>query len=88
MFEDHAYIARENIEAADRFFLDIYRKIEAFARTGLTGTSRGEFGKGIRSFAYRERVIFFNLSDTELTVLRVLHGRQNISADDFLSNEI
>ncbi|MBW9087781.1 type II toxin-antitoxin system RelE/ParE family toxin [Rhizobium wenxiniae] len=87
LFEDHGYIAHENSLAADRFFLDIYRKVEAFARNGLTGTDRREFGDGIRSFTYRERIIFFKLSDTELTVLRVLHGRQNISPSYFQDSE-
>jgi plasmid stabilization system protein ParE len=87
LFEDHDYIARENPPAADRFFLDIYLKVEAFARAGLTGTDRGEFGNGVRSFVYRERVIFFSLSDDELIVLRVLHGRQHISPSDFKDEE-
>jgi plasmid stabilization system protein ParE len=41
----------------------------------------------VRSFADRQRVIFFKLSDTELTVLRVLHGRQNISPGYFQNSE-
>jgi plasmid stabilization system protein ParE len=73
--------------AADQFFLDMYRKVESFARDGLTGTNRGEFGSGIRSFAYHERIIFFHLSDTELTVPRVLHGRQDISSKYFKTDQ-
>ncbi|WP_046600195.1 type II toxin-antitoxin system RelE/ParE family toxin [Neorhizobium galegae] len=86
LIEDHAYISLENPPAADRFVLDIFAKVHSFAELGLTGVER-EFGTGIRSFAYRERIIFFRISETELTVLRVLHGHQNVSPDDFTTNE-
>ncbi|UIK06743.1 type II toxin-antitoxin system RelE/ParE family toxin [Neorhizobium galegae] len=86
MIEDHAYISLENPPAADRFVLDIFAKVHSFAELCLTGVER-EFGTGIRSFAYRERIIFFRISETELTVLRVLHSHQNVSPDDFTTSE-
>ncbi|MDE1159179.1 MAG: type II toxin-antitoxin system RelE/ParE family toxin [Neorhizobium sp.] len=87
LFAHHDYIARDNPLGADRFFLDIYRKVERYSRTGLTGTNRGEFGNGIRGFSYRQRVIFFTVSDTALTILRVVHGHQDISPDFFKTDE-
>ncbi len=50
---------------------------------GLTGIGRPDCGEGIRSISYRERIIFFRVSDTALTILRVLHGHQDISPDLF-----
>lgn len=87
LVDDHAYIETENPPATDRLVLDIYNKIESTAALGLTGVSRSGYGVGIRSIAYRERVIFFRVSDSELTVMRVLHGHQDISADDFKQEE-
>jgi plasmid stabilization system protein ParE len=37
----------------------------------------------MRSFAYRQRVIYFIVRDQELVVVRVLHGREHISPKDF-----
>ncbi|MQB02892.1 type II toxin-antitoxin system RelE/ParE family toxin [Agrobacterium tumefaciens] len=42
---------------------------------------------GLRSIAYRERVIFFRVDEADLTVLRVLHGHQDISVKDFKQEE-
>jgi len=65
----------------------MYRKVEDVARQGLTGIDRSELCDGVRSFSYRERIIFFNISETELTVLRVAHGHQDISPDYFKTDE-
>jgi toxin ParE1/3/4 len=54
---------------------------------GLTGVSKEDFGSGVRSIAYRERLIFFRVEDTELVILRVLHGHQDISDIDFKQEE-
>ncbi len=65
----------------------MYLKVETVARDGLTGIDRSELGYGVRSFSYRERIIFFNVSETELTVLRLAHGHQDISPDYFKTDE-
>ncbi|WP_395774825.1 type II toxin-antitoxin system RelE/ParE family toxin [Agrobacterium pusense] len=85
--EDHAYIAMENPAAADRLALEIFDKVESLAALGLSGVSRSSYGAGLRSIAYRGRVIFFRVNENELTVLRVLHGHQDISADHFKQEE-
>jgi toxin ParE1/3/4 len=87
LIEDHAYIARENPFAADHFILDLYARVQSFAAAGLTGVNREEFGEEIRSMAYRERLIFFRINEIEMTVLRVLHGHQHVSSDDFTGGE-
>ncbi|RYE63770.1 MAG: type II toxin-antitoxin system RelE/ParE family toxin [Rhizobiaceae bacterium] len=87
LFDDYTFIAQDNPQAADRFVLDLYRKVESFATAGLTGIDRNQFGSGIRSLSYRDRIIFFTISDTELTVLRLVHGHQDISPDLFKTDE-
>jgi len=51
-------------------------------KTGVTGTPRA-FLPGLRAFPYRNRVIYFVVTVDKLTVLRVAHGAQNITPDDF-----
>lgn len=83
ILEQYIYIAGSNPVAADQFAYDIESKLRSYASLGLTGVSREEFGPGIRSFAYRRRVIYFTLKDDVLFVSRILHGHQNISPEDF-----
>ena len=83
MVEDHDYIQLHNPSAANRFTLDVFAKVRSLADLGLTGVDRPDCGEGIRSISYRERIIFFRVSDTALTILRVLHGHQDISPDLF-----
>ncbi len=83
LLEDYIYIARDNPLAAERFVFDIEDKIRAFAENGLTGVQRDELEPGARSFVHKDRVIVFLVSDSELKVLRIFHGHQDISSKDF-----
>ncbi|MGK9050031.1 type II toxin-antitoxin system RelE/ParE family toxin [Neorhizobium petrolearium] len=87
MVDDHDYIALSSPLAASRFALSIFAKVRSLAELGLTGVSRSEFGEGLRSIAYRERIIFFRIRGNELVVVRVLHGHQEISPDYFKTDE-
>ena len=85
--DDHDYIALFNPVAANRFTLALFAKIKSLAHLGLTGVARPEYGEDIHSIAYRERIIFFRIRENELIVVRVLHGHQEISPDDFQNIE-
>ena len=82
LLADHNYVADFNPAAARRLLDDLNAKIISLAKLGLTGTAR-EFIPGLRTFPYRNRCIYFVVTDSEMTVLRVLHGHQDISPDHF-----
>jgi toxin ParE1/3/4 len=77
------HIAQFSPSSADDFTLDLYCKIQSLAELGLTGSLPPGLGNFIRVFTYRDRRFFVRVSDQSLTVLRVMHGRQNISPEDF-----
>lgn len=77
------YIAGFDQLAARRFLDDINGKLEWMAALGITGSPR-DFISGLRAFPYRKRCIYFFVTNDELVVLRVLHGRQKITPEDFL----
>jgi toxin ParE1/3/4 len=79
----YSYIAQLNPDFADAFILALYQKIETLARLGLTGTKTDHLRDDIRAFTFKERSFFIRVSDETITVLRVKHGRQDISPDDF-----
>ncbi|WP_445543624.1 type II toxin-antitoxin system RelE/ParE family toxin [Agrobacterium sp. DKPNP3] len=86
LLADHNYIARFNLVAARRFLEDINVKMISLARYGITGVPRS-FAPNLRAFPYRDRCIYFIVDDKKMCVLRVLHGHQDISADDFKQEE-
>ncbi|WP_210270688.1 type II toxin-antitoxin system RelE/ParE family toxin [Mycoplana rhizolycopersici] len=83
----HRYIAHQDPPAADRFVLDVHAKMLHLADLGLTGIDRREVSPGLRSFAYRDRAVYFRLTDSHLHIIRILHGRQSLSPDDFTESE-
>jgi plasmid stabilization system protein ParE len=78
----HNYISNSNPVAARRLLDDLNHKIKWLAQAGATGVPRS-FAPGLRAFPYRERCIYFVVSEDIMTVLRILHGHQNITPEDF-----
>jgi len=62
---------------------DLSAKIEWIARTGFSGVSREWIRPGLRALPYRERCIYFRIDADMVTILRVLHGRQDVEAQEF-----
>lgn len=86
LLADHNYIAQFNPVAARRFLDDMNVKMISLARHGITGVPRS-YVPNLRAFPYRDRCIYFVVDDKKLYVLRVLHGHQDISAEDFKQEE-
>ncbi len=82
------YIATKNPEAAANFVLDINLKIRSIAHSGFTGVARDEIDQSLRSLPYRDRCIYFRITPSHLLIIRILHGRQDISSEDFPESEI
>ncbi|MDH4413003.1 MAG: type II toxin-antitoxin system RelE/ParE family toxin [Rhizobium sp.] len=85
--DHYDFIVSTDPVAAKRLLLDIDRKIQSIAKLGLSGSPR-PFIPGLRAYPYKNRCIYFVVSDDLLTVLRVKHGRQNISPDDFPESDL
>jgi toxin ParE1/3/4 len=77
------YLHERNPIAAERFTQDIEQKIIDLANFRNPGVSRDWLKPGLRAFPYRRRCIYFRIVDDMLIVLRVMHGHQDISPDDF-----
>ena len=79
----HLYLFEHNPTAADQFVLDFYGKMDAMADLGLSGVARDDIRPELRSLSYRERTVYFRTTDSRLHVIRILHGRRNLTADHF-----
>jgi toxin ParE1/3/4 len=83
----YEYLALIDPISAKRFVSRINVKMEWIAKSGLTGVPR-DFVPGLRAFPYRDRCIYFLADNSTITVLRILHGRQDITSKDFPESEI
>jgi len=63
---------------------DLTSKLFDLASLGVTGSSRDWVSTGLRAFPYRERCFYFRIVDNKMIVVRVLHGRQDVTAQEFI----
>lgn len=47
---------------------------------GTLGRPRSELGHGVRSFPFKDYIIFFRYTDTSLDILAILHASRDIAA--------
>lgn len=77
--EIKAFIALDDETTAERFIADLSDKIFSIARNGLGGVSRSWIRPGLRMLPYRNRCIYFRIEADTVIILRILHGRQDVS---------
>ena len=82
------YIAKSNPRAAKSVLNAIEAKIRSIAALGLTGTSKGDVKPDLRAAVFRNHLIYFHVTASHLLILRILHGRQDITSEDFPESEI
>jgi toxin ParE1/3/4 len=78
-------IAREStsIEVADKFVVDIQTKARSLAASGFSGAPRFHIGESLHAFPYKDRCLYFPVDGQKLVVIRVLHGRQDVTSEHF-----
>jgi len=62
---------------------DLSAKIEWIAKTGFNGVPRDWIRPGLRALPYRDRCFYFRVEDETVTILRVIHGRQDVEKQEF-----
>ena len=76
------YIAADNVKAADALLVRIEELFDMLAQAPLAGRARNELAVKLRSFPVGNYVIFYIPIPDGIEVVRVMHGRQDIDADD------
>ncbi|MBT9368483.1 type II toxin-antitoxin system RelE/ParE family toxin [Rhizobium sp. CSW-27] len=77
------HIGESDIIAASRFVRQLTSKIEWTAASGFPGVPRDDLRSGLKALPFHRRCIYFRATATEVIILRVLHGHQNLPADLF-----
>ncbi len=74
------YIALENASRAVEFLAELQSHCEIIRRNPEGYRQRLEFSKTMRSCAHGNYVIFFESNDSEVAIIRVLHGGLDLQA--------
>jgi plasmid stabilization system protein ParE len=77
------HLKKENPNAARTFTKDLVDKLHSLAAEGVTGSPRDWVSVGLRCFPYRERCFYFRIVDDRMMVMRILHGKQDVTTQDF-----
>ena len=76
------YVAADNGNAAEELLDRFGAVFEMLVQNPLAGRPRPDLGLSVRSFAVANYIIFYIPQSTGIDIVRVLHGRQDIDADD------
>jgi toxin ParE1/3/4 len=76
------FIADDSVQAADALLDRIEEVFNVLAQTPLAGRSRNDLALKLRSFPVGSYVIFYIPVSDGIEVVRVISGRQDVTADD------
>jgi toxin ParE1/3/4 len=80
------YIAEHNAPASVRLVEDFVRRWELLATQPYSGATREDILPSIRHLVMGQYIAFYRVDeDAEVLILRVIHGRRNITAEDVSS---
>ena len=74
------YIAIDNPSRAVSFVREIREHCVKISSSPLGYTSRPDLGEGVRSCSHGRYLILFQPSDTDVLIVRVLHGARDLPA--------
>jgi toxin ParE1/3/4 len=77
-----SYIAADNAKAADHLLNRFGTVFEVLVQNPLAGRERADLAPGLRSFVVGNYVIFYFARSDGVEIVRVMHGRRDITAED------
>lgn len=74
------FTAEDSEANADRFLDVLHQKLQVIAQTPGMGRGREELSPGLRSFPFRNYILFYQVTEDGIDVVRVIHGSRDIEA--------
>jgi toxin ParE1/3/4 len=82
LIEIWGYVALHNERAADRLLDRFEARWRLLATQPYSGMARDDIAQGVRHLVTGEYLTFYRVSDDAVVILRVIHGRRDIAAED------
>ncbi|MFC3324075.1 type II toxin-antitoxin system RelE/ParE family toxin [Mesorhizobium cantuariense] len=76
------YIAERNPNAAVRFVDALERRWTLLTLHPFSGAPRDDIAPGVRHVVVGDYLTLYRVGDDAIEIIRVLHGKRNIEADD------
>jgi toxin ParE1/3/4 len=76
------HVARDSEAAADRLLDRIEARWRQLATYPFLGAPRDDIAPGIRHLVVGDYLTLYRVDDDAIEIIRVLHGKRNIEADD------
>ena len=82
-----SYFAKYNINSARKLLLELKQKFQLLANNPKLGRTHDDFILNLRSFPYKNFVIFYFQIENGVEIYRVLHGSRDIDSlfEDFFA---
>jgi toxin ParE1/3/4 len=77
--EISTYFSDRNVESGDRLLRVFDEKCRKLMQFPMIGRSYGDLRPELRGVPLEGYIIFYRVTEAELTVLRVVSGRQNLA---------
>lgn len=71
-------IARDNVDAADRWLRDFEKQAHRYAESPALGARCSEFSAGLRNFTFGQYVGFYVQIANGIQIIRVLHRARDL----------
>jgi toxin ParE1/3/4 len=72
------YISANNVDSANRLIKDLTQKFRMLAENPEIGQAHDEFVLNLRSFPFKNYLIFYFPIENGAEIYRVIHGARNI----------
>ncbi|MDQ3798400.1 MAG: type II toxin-antitoxin system RelE/ParE family toxin [Acidobacteriota bacterium] len=72
------YISANNVDSANRLIKDLTQKFRMLAENPEIGRAHDEFVLNLRSFPFKNYLIFYFPIENGAEIYRVIHGARNI----------
>ena len=79
------YIAEHSPKAASRLVDALERRGTLLTLHPFSGAPRDDIAPGIRHLIVGEYLTLYRVDDDAIEIVRVLHGRRNVGADDVVT---
>jgi toxin ParE1/3/4 len=74
------YFLGRNVEAGEAFFQEFNRKCKNLVNFPNMGRSYSRLGENVRGLPLSGYIVLYEVTETDLTILRVINGRQDLES--------
>jgi toxin ParE1/3/4 len=74
------FIAQDNRRAATKLVRQIEKRFSIILTNPEIGPRRDYLAKGLRAHFHRDYVFYYRFTDTEVIIVRVVHGSRDVQA--------